>query len=123
MLGDNPEQAPTQLHFSSSLPHDYFEQLTAEELKPRGGRLMWGLKKGQKRNEALDCLVYSLIAREYAMTVLGTNQPYRKLRTHKAEVVKTESINKEETKPEVKTQTKPKVVQKRTTTGSRWFGK
>ncbi|EMM6151767.1 phage terminase large subunit family protein [Enterobacter hormaechei] len=123
MLGDNPEQAPTQLHFSSSLPHDYFEQLTSEELKPRGGRLMWGLKKGQKRNEALDCLVYSMIAREYAMTVLGTNQPYRKLRTHKAEVVKTESINKEETKPEVKPQTKPKVVQKRATTGSRWFGK
>lgn len=123
MLGDNPEQAPTQLHFSSSLPHDYFEQLTAEELKPQGGRLMWGLKKGKKRNEALDCLVYAMIAREYAMTVLGTNQPYRKLRTHKAEVVKTESINKEETKPEVKPQTKPKVVQKRTTTGSRWFGK
>ncbi|UXI41510.1 phage terminase large subunit family protein [Enterobacter hormaechei] len=123
MLGDNPEQAPTQLHFSSSLPFDYFEQLTAEELKPKGGRLMWQLKKGQRRNESLDCLCYSLIAREYAMTVLGTNQPYRKLRTHKAEVVKTESINKEETKPEVKPQTKPKVVQKRTTTGSRWFGK
>lgn len=121
MLGDNPEQAPTQLHFSSSLPHDYFEQLTAEELKPRGGRLMWQPKKGQKRNEALDCLVYSMIAREYAMTVLGTNQPYRKLRTHKAEIVKTESINKEETKPEVKPQ--PKVTPRRSTTGSRWFGK
>lgn len=121
MLSDEPQLAPTQLHFSSSLPFDYFEQLTAEELKPRGGRLMWQLKKGQKRNEALDCLVYSMIAREYAMTVLGTSQPYRKLRTFKAEIVKAEIINKEETQSEIKSQ--PKVTQRRNTTGSRWFGK
>lgn len=123
MLGDNPEQAPTQLHFSSSLPHDYFEQLTAEELKPHGGKLMWRLKKGQKRNEALDCLVYSLIAREYAMTVLGTNQPYRKLRQHRADVK--DKYNEQPTivEPvkEIKKQQPKQTVRK--SVGKGWFGK
>ena len=125
MLSDNPEYAQTQLHFSSSLPFDYFEQLTAEELKPKGGRLMWELKKGKSRNEALDCLVYSLIAREYAMTVLGTSQPYRKLRTYKAESTKPEILNKEETitKPEVKAQPKQTTVKRRGRVGNNWFGK
>lgn len=123
MLGDNPEQAPTQLHFSSSLPHDYFEQLTAEELKPHGGKLMWRLKKGQKRNEALDCLVYSLIAREYAMTVLGTNQPYRKLRQHRADV-KDKYIEQPtivEPVKEIKKQQPKQTVRK--SVGKGWFGK
>ncbi|MFR6754451.1 terminase gpA endonuclease subunit [Klebsiella pasteurii] len=123
MLGDNPEQAPTQLHFSSSLPHDYFEQLTAEELKPHGGKLMWRLKKGQKRNEALDCLVYSLIAREYAMTVLGTYQPYRKLRQHRADVK--DKYNEQPTivEPvkEIKKQQPKQTVRK--SVGKGWFGK
>lgn len=123
MLGDNPEQAPTQLHFSSSLPHDYFEQLTAEELKPHGGKLMWKLKKGQRRNEALDCLVYSLIAREYAMTVLGTNQPYRKLRQHRADV-KDKYIEQPtivEPVKEIKKQQPKQTVRK--SVGKGWFGK
>ncbi|MDS0532505.1 phage terminase large subunit family protein, partial [Klebsiella quasipneumoniae] len=119
----NPEQAPTQLHFSSSLPHDYFEQLTAEELKPHGGKLMWKLKKGQTRNEALDCLVYSLIAREYAMTVLGTNQPYRKLRQHRADV-KDKYIEQPtivEPVKEIKKQQPKQTVRK--SVGKGWFGK
>ncbi|EMQ1182337.1 phage terminase large subunit family protein [Klebsiella variicola] len=123
MLSDEPELAPTQLHFSSSLPHDYFEQLTAEELKPHGGKLMWRLKKGQKRNEALDCLVYSMIAREYAMTVLGTSQPYRKLRQHRADV-KDKYIEQPtivEPVKEIKKQQPKQTVRK--SVGKGWFGK
>lgn len=44
------------------LPADYFEQLTAEELvrksNAQGHRVRtWALRKGQDRNEALDCVV------------------------------------------------------------------
>jgi len=124
MLSDEPDLAPTRLHFSSSLPHDYFEQLTAEELKPRGGKLQWRLKQGQKRNEALDCLVYALIAREYAVSKLGTAQPYKKLRMHRAEEVQLPLINKEETKQlpvqEPKRKSTP-IRQPRK--GNNWFGK
>ena len=127
MLSDTPELAPTRLHFSSSLPHDYFEQLTAEELKPRGGKLQWRLKQGQKRNEALDCLVYALIAREYSVSKLGTSQPYRKLRMHKAETreeVQPTLINKEETKPlPVQQPTKKAISSRQPRKGNNWFGK
>ncbi|ECF6833046.1 terminase [Salmonella enterica subsp. enterica] len=130
MLSDEPQLAPTQLHFSSSLPHDYFEQLTAEELKPKGGKLQWRLKQGQKRNEAWDCLVYSLIAREYSVSKLGTNQPYRKLRefksSNKEQVQIQPVINKEETKPEPELKSQIKAPPKRTvrrTGGTGWFGK
>lgn len=124
-LSDEPELAPTQLHFSSSLPHDYFEQLTAEELKPKGGKLQWRLKQGQKRNESLDCLCYALIAREYVMTKLGTNQPYRRLREHRHETreeVHQESINKEETKPIPVPQSKKPNRTRPQRTGNSWFG-
>lgn len=129
MLSDEPQLAPTQLHFSSSLPHDYFEQLTAEELKPKGGKLQWRLKQGQKRNEALDCLNYALIAREYAVSKLGTTQPYRKLREYKANIkeqVITQDINKDETKPETKPVPQQKIQPKREVRrniGRGWFGK
>lgn len=129
MLSDEPQLAPTQLHFSSSLPHDYFEQLTSEELKPKGGKLQWRLKQGQKRNEALDCLNYSLVAREYAVSKLGTTQPYRKLREYKAnskEQVNSPDINKEETKPETKPVPQKKIQPKREVRrniGRGWFGK
>ncbi len=72
MLSTEAENAPVKLRFSSTLPSDYFEQLSAEELKPAGGKLVWRLKKGQKRNEALDCLVYGMIAIVYAQSKLGT---------------------------------------------------
>lgn len=129
MLSDEPQLAPTQLHFSSSLPHDYFEQLTAEELKPKGGKLQWRLKQGQKRNEALDCLNYALIAREYAVSKLGTIQPYRKLREYKANIKEQEitpDINKEETKTESKPVPQKKIQPKREVRrniGRGWFGK
>lgn len=120
-ISDETELAPTQLHFSSSLPHDYFEQLTSEVLKPRGGKLQWMLKQGQKRNETLDVLNYVLIAREYVTSKLGS-QPYRKLREHRAttkEAVTQEVINKTETKPNP---TKPQ-SQKRQRQRNNWFGK
>lgn len=37
MLSTEAENAPVKLRFSSTLPSDYFEQLSAEELKPAGG--------------------------------------------------------------------------------------
>lgn len=58
---------PGYIHFSESLRADYFEQLKSEEMivhKIRGRtRIEWRLKKGKKRNEALDCLVYAIAAR------------------------------------------------------------
>jgi len=124
MLSESPEDSPTQLRFSSSLPSDYFEQLSAEELKPAGGKLVWRLKKSQKRNEALDCLVYAMIAISYSLSapVIGTSQPFRRLRDHKSKVEKaiTKTINKAEEpipKPE------KRKASRRTGMGSNWFGK
>ena len=120
MLSSEADNAPVKLRFSSTLPSEYFEQLSAEELKPAGGKLVWRLKKGQKRNEALDCLVYSMIAIAFAQSKLGT-QPFRKLREHKAQETTKYEINKvEEPKPE--TVQKPK-RNRRTGMGSNWFGK
>lgn len=127
MLSDNRIDSPTQLHFSSSLPHDYFEQLNSEVLKPAGGKLVWKLKPGMKRNEALDCLNYGLIAIQYALSKLG-KQPFRKLREHKAnmkdkyveEPVTVVSTEKQEPKKEEIT--KPK-QRRRISTGRNWFGR
>ncbi len=114
MTTSHREQSPLQLRFSSSLPSDYFEQLSAEELKPSGGKLVWRLKKGQKRNEALDCLVYGMIAIVFAQSKLGT-QPFKKLRQHREE-----TINKvEEPQPVIE---QPKKI-KRRGTGANWFSK
>ncbi|HHA1270823.1 TPA: terminase gpA endonuclease subunit [Enterobacter mori] len=117
MLSTEAENAPIQLRFSSTLPSDYFEQLSSEELKPAGGKLVWRLKKGQKRNEALDCLVYGMIAIVYSQSQLGT-QPFRKLREHKAKSLP-QKINKpEESQPIQSTRRS-----RRTGVGSNWFGK
>lgn len=124
MLSESPEDSPTQLRFSSSLPSDYFEQLSAEELKPAGGKLVWRLKKSQKRNEALDCLVYALIAISYSLSapVIGTSQPFRRLRDHKSKAEKaiTKTINKAE---EPFPKTEKRKTSRRTGMGSNWFGK
>ncbi|EPY9616627.1 phage terminase large subunit family protein [Enterobacter cloacae subsp. cloacae] len=117
MLSTEAENAPIQLHFSSTLPSDYFEQLSAEELKPAGGKLVWRLKKGQKRNEALDCLVYGMIAIVYSQSQLGT-QPFRKLREHKAK-----SLPQKINKPEESQPTQSTRRSRRTGVGSNWFGK
>ncbi|OFN64348.1 terminase [Enterobacter sp. HMSC055A11] len=117
MLSTEAENAPIQLRFSSTLPSDYFEQLSAEELKPAGGKLVWRLKKGQKRNEALDCLVYGMIAIVYSQSQLGT-QPFRKLREHKAK-----SLPQKINKPEESQPTQSNRRSRRAGVGSNWFGK
>lgn len=123
-LGDEPESATMQLHFSSSLPHDYFEQLSAEVLKPSGSKLVWKLKQGVKRNEALDCLVYSTIAIQYSLSKLGTHQPLRKLREHRAATkLNDKYIEETTTVVEQKKETPKPQRQPRKRTGSNWFGK
>lgn len=117
MLSTEAENAPIQLRFSSTLPSDYFEQLSAEELKTAGSKLVWRLKKGQKRNEALDCLVYGMIAIVYSQSQLGT-QPFRKLREHKAK-----SLPQKINKPEESQPTQSTRRSRRAGVGSNWFGK
>lgn len=117
MLSTEADNAPVKLRFSSSLPTDYFEQLSAEELKPAGGKLVWRLKKGQRRNESLDCLCYGLIAIAYAQSKLG-NQPFKKLREYKhSESNNKNKINKTEEPKNTPTR------RRRTGMGSNWFGK
>lgn len=65
---DTSKRPPISLHFSETLPDDYFEQLTSEELK-RTGR--WEIKKGHTRNEALDCFNYANAARLQVIHKLG----------------------------------------------------
>ncbi|MBK5013990.1 terminase [Pantoea sp. S62] len=123
-ISDEPETATTQLHFSSSLPHDYFEQLSSEVLKPKGNKLVWMLKPGQKRNETLDCLVYSSIAIKYVLANLGTQYPEKLLRENRA---KLKDKYNEETTTVVEEKTKPKPtntrVPGRSSKGGSWFGK
>lgn len=117
MLSTEADNAPVKLRFSSSLPTDYFEQLSAEELKPAGGKLVWRLKKGQRRNESLDCLCYGLIAIAYAQSKLG-NQPFKKLREYK----QSESNNKNKINKAEEPKNTP-IRRRRTGMGSNWFGK
>ncbi|MDQ0629409.1 phage terminase large subunit GpA-like protein [Pantoea agglomerans] len=122
-ISDEPESATMMLHFSSSLPHDYFEQLSSEVLKPSGSKLVWKLKPGQKRNEALDCLVYSTIAIQYVLSRLGTNQPLHKLREHRATIK--DKYKDETTKEVVEQPQKPQPAKRpnrRQTKGGSWFG-
>ncbi|EPB3479038.1 terminase gpA endonuclease subunit [Escherichia coli] len=127
-ISDEPELAPVRIHFSASLPHDYMEQLNSEVLKPTGGRLQWRLKPGVKRNESLDCLCYSLIAIQFVIGNLGTNQPYRRLREYRSKL-KTKYIESqkpiiEEAKVEpVKVKQQNKSPANRRSVGSQWFGK
>lgn len=121
---ENKHLAPTQILFSDSLPHDYMEQLNSEILKPAGGRLQWRLKPGVKRNETLDCLVYGMIAIQFAVANLGTTQPYRLLRENRARLIaKTNEVIQD--LPNNEAINKPKAKPKRTThnRGSSWFGK
>ncbi|AFE59043.1 hypothetical protein Q7S_14140 [Rahnella aquatilis HX2] len=128
MISDDPSVSATQLHFSKSLPHDYFEQLNSEVLKPVNGRLQWRLKQGVSRNETLDCLVYSMIAIQYAVSKLGTHQPYRKLREYRA-ILKDKDKYTEEPVIQEKQIIKPEPKQapnkpsRRMGIGRNWFGK
>lgn len=61
------EGGPGKIHTRRSLPEHWFEWSTAEEQVQRetsgGVKVEWRLKRGKKRNEALDCSVYALAAR------------------------------------------------------------
>ncbi len=58
------EPGPGYIHFPLSLDEKYFEQLTAERVVTRTNKKgfperVWELKSAGRRNEALDCSVYS----------------------------------------------------------------
>ncbi|WP_170123798.1 terminase gpA endonuclease subunit [Mangrovibacter plantisponsor] len=106
-LSEEADQLPLQLHFSSTLPDDYFDQLTSEELKRKGDSLRWIIKKGIKRNETLDCLNYALIAMNYCLSRVG----FKDLRIYKSNQTN-DKYN--ENKPESRTTTRRK---------SNWLGK
>lgn len=57
------ESGPGYMHFPESYNTEYFRQLTSERLVFRKGKRVWELIAG-KRNESLDCRVYSLAALE-----------------------------------------------------------
>ena len=118
-VSEDREEMPTQLLFTNDLPDDYFEQLTSEELKRKGDNLYWVLKKGgYKRNEALDCLNYALIAKEYYLSKLGT-QPYKKLREYVSKQ-KTYVVEKDKYTEEQQKTTKPKAMQQQRRRNN-WF--
>lgn len=58
------QYGPGYLHFSSALPVEFYEQLTAEVrvLQKTAGGEQYRWVKRQQRNEVLDCTVYALFA-------------------------------------------------------------
>ena len=76
------DKAYVKIEFSNTLPDDYFDQLTAEELKRVGSGVKWVLKQGQERNEAGDCFNYCLAAIEQVMKGIKQN-PWKRLREYK----------------------------------------
>ncbi len=61
-LGYRPGAAES-VHFSSTLPMEVYEQLTAETLHvDEKGRTWWDVLKPGTSNEALDCIVYAYAA-------------------------------------------------------------
>lgn len=77
--------APLRLEISNTVPDDYSEQLTAEELKRVGSGVKWVLKKQQERNEAGDCFNYCLAAMELVLKGIKNN-PWKRLREYKAKI-------------------------------------
>jgi len=113
-LSEEAEELPLQLKFTEGLPEDYFVQLQSEELKRKGDNLYWVLKKGEKRNESLDCLNYALIAMQYVLSKLGKH-PFAELRKYNARLEKDKYSEQEQP-------TKPQVRQPPQRRGNNWFG-
>jgi phage terminase large subunit GpA-like protein len=65
------EIGPSYVHFSDTLPDEYFKQLTAEKIVTRyhKGFQRREFIKTRPRNEALDCFVYALAAH----AIIGVN--------------------------------------------------
>jgi len=57
------EAGPGYMHLPENYNTEYFRQLTSERLVYRKGKRIWELMAG-RRNESLDCKVYSLAALE-----------------------------------------------------------
>lgn len=78
------EATPRAIHFPAvGLPVGYFDQLTAEqavtEITKEGRKVRrWKMKRGQERNEALDCFILA----HAAMLSLGVRLTRRPPRTH-----------------------------------------
>ncbi|MFV9004381.1 terminase gpA endonuclease subunit [Raoultella ornithinolytica] len=100
-VSDDENSKEVQLHFSHTLPDDYFIQLTSEKRVIKAGNWVWVKKISSERNEALDCLNYSLICFNWYLTKLGAH-PFRKLREfnalQKEKINKPEELNKEESR-------------------------
>lgn len=77
--------SPLKLEISNTVPDDYSEQLTAEELKRVGSGVKWVLKKQQERNEAGDCFNYCLAGIELVLKGIKNN-PWKRLREYKAKI-------------------------------------
>lgn len=77
--------APVKLEISNTVPDDYSEQLTAEELKRVGAGVKWVIKKGFERNEAMDCFNYGIAAIELVLKGIKNNA-WKRLREYKAKI-------------------------------------
>jgi len=79
----NDQRDPAALHFSDSLPDDWFEQVTNERrrLRYRGNRpiYVFELVRPGSPNEALDCCVYAYAVR-FAPAVLSIDLSERESR-------------------------------------------
>lgn len=95
--------APVRVEISNTVPDDYAEQLTAEELKRVGTGAKWVIKKGRERNEAGDCFNYCLAAMELVLKGIKQN-PWKRLREYKAKI-NAELLPEQETPPERDTAT------------------
>ncbi|EMN5860195.1 phage terminase large subunit family protein [Pluralibacter gergoviae] len=92
-LNDRDNTKETQIHFSYSLPDDYMMQVTSEQCTINKGVRVWTKKHSNVRNEALDCLSYSIVLFEWKLNSLG-KEPFRQLREFN-EKLNTEKVTKE----------------------------
>lgn len=95
-LGDGKPH--TTLVISNTVPDDYNEQLLSEELKRVGQATRWVRVSQSIRNEALDCLVYSISASKHVINNLSWEKLYQlkeKLQTQKLEEDKPETPKEE----------------------------
>jgi phage terminase large subunit GpA-like protein len=87
------QPGPGFQHFHSQMPHDYFEQLTAEKLVPRyvkGFVVREWQKKSGARNEALDCKVYSYAALRFVLNHYDPKTVWQTLAKKLVPKIKTE---------------------------------
>nr|WP_282551802.1 terminase gpA endonuclease subunit [Providencia sp. JUb39] len=96
----------TLLRISHDVPDDYLEQLLSEQLKRQGNTTRW-VKVGSTRNEALDCLAYSLGASRWVLTKMSWDKLFAlKAQLNRAggeeqkEAVKATESHQETIKPE-----------------------